>query len=197
MFKLYYPCRPHRINQKFGENANAFYKQLGMTGHNGIDLYALDGTPIRASHDGVVTFTGEDGSGGLGVVIRTEDKFDYQGADVHFKTIYWHLKTGTTKVKAGQKVKVGTLLALADNTGMSTGSHLHFGLKPVYKGEYDWQWFNLEQNNGYKGCIDPAPYWTGLLAENASLWIKISSLLTDWIVKAKVLAELVKLSDKK
>lgn len=197
MFKLYYPCKPYKVNQGFGENANSFYKQLGMKGHNGIDLYAPDGTPIRASHDGIVIFTGEDGSGGLGVVVRTEEKYPYKDTEVYFKTIYWHIKKDTFKVKAGDRVKVGQLLALADNTGMSTGSHLHFGLKPVNKGVHDWEWFNVEADNGYTGNIDPAPYWTGLLAENASLWIKINSMVSDWVVKAKVLAELVKLSDKK
>lgn len=74
------------------------------------------------------------------------------------KTIFWHLKKGTLKVTASQKVKTGDLIAEADNTGMSTGSHLHFGLKPVYQGENAWDWTNADQNNGYKGAIDPAPY---------------------------------------
>lgn len=156
--KLQYPTQPYKINQKFGENFNGFYKQLGMDGHNGLDLYALDGDNIYAAHDGVVTQTGADGSGGLGVVIRTHDKFEYKGEEVYFKTLYWHLQTNSFKVKPGDHVKAGQVIALADNTGMSTGSHLHFGLKPQYAGEADWQWSNVEQNNGFFGAIDPEPY---------------------------------------
>lgn len=74
------------------------------------------------------------------------------------KSIYWHLQKGSIVVTASQKVKAGDLIALADNTGMSTGSHLHFGLKPVKKGEADWQWYNIEQTNGVNGAIDPLPY---------------------------------------
>ena len=82
------------------------------------------------------------------------------------KSIYWHLKPNTFAVKAGQKVKTGDILARADNTGLSTGTHLHWGLKPVYKGEEDWNWWNVEQENGYKGSIDPAPYLNGIYAED-------------------------------
>ena len=76
-FELYYPIKPWRINQRFGENLNDFYKKIGLLGHNGIDFYALDGFPIYAAHDGTVTFCGEDGSGGLGVVVRTNETYDY------------------------------------------------------------------------------------------------------------------------
>jgi len=159
--QLYYPLDRYQINQKFGENANNFYAQLGMVGHNGIDLYALDGTNVYASHDGIVTYAGEDGSGGLTVVIRTLEKYDYKDTECQFKTIYCHLKKESIVVKATDIVKAGQKIAEADNTGLSTGSHLHWGLKPVYQGEQEWQWSNLEQNNGYFGAIDPTPYLVG------------------------------------
>lgn len=75
------------------------------------------------------------------------------------KTIYCHLKRGSLKVTAGDSVKAGQVIALADNTGLSTGSHLHFGLKPIYKGEAEWQWENLENENGFRGAINPTPYF--------------------------------------
>lgn len=151
-----------KITQAFGGNGE-YYRANGINviGHNGLDLEAVDGANIYASHDGEVTFTGYDGSGGLGVVIRTLDKFDYQGKKSFFKTIYWHLKKDSIVVKANQKVKAGQLIALADNTGFSTGSHLHFGLKPITRGEKDWQWYNLEPNNGYSGAINPLPFFEG------------------------------------
>jgi murein DD-endopeptidase MepM/ murein hydrolase activator NlpD len=161
--KLSYPLEKVIITQRFGENQVDFYKKMGLLGHNGIDFHAIDGTPVYATHDGEITFAGEDGSAGLGVVIRTNTKYEYNNEAVFFKTIYWHLKTGSIVVKVNQQVKAGDLIGLADNTGMSTGSHLHFGLKPVKQGEQAWSWFNLEQNNGYGGAIDPLPYFDNSL----------------------------------
>lgn len=162
---LKYPLKKIGINQPFGTNFNNFYKEAGMKGHNGIDFWALDGTEVYASHDGRVTFTGYDAAQGLGVVIRTEEKFDYYNQDTgilepaFFKTLFWHLLKGGIKVTGGQTVKAGDLIALADNTGRSTGSHLHFGLKPIMRGEEDWIWYNLEDKNGYWGAVDPMPYF--------------------------------------
>lgn len=149
---------PLHINQHFGENLNSFYKQLGLVGHNGTDIQAMDGETIFACHDGIVTFAGEDGSGGLGVVIRTKEQFDYKDGQSYFKSIYWHIQKGSFMVHASDEVKLGQPIAKADNTGMSTRTHLHLGVKPVYQGEQDWQWYNLEQNNGYNGAIDPELY---------------------------------------
>jgi murein DD-endopeptidase MepM/ murein hydrolase activator NlpD len=172
--RLYYPCKPLGINQRFGENQNAIYRNLGMKGHNGWDFYAPDGTPVRAAHEGTITYAGEDGSNGLLVVIRTDKEYDYKGGTAYYKTLYGHLKRGSLRVTAGQTVKTGDVIALADNTGASTGSHLHFGLKPVLPGEADWQWWNVEQSNGYNGAIDPAPFWTGLHAED--YWAEVNRL---------------------
>ena len=60
--KLQYPVDPFYITQRFGDNAVETYRNLGLVGHNGIDLRAEDGHEVLAAHDGVITFTGEDGS---------------------------------------------------------------------------------------------------------------------------------------
>lgn len=154
---LQHPVKNVQINQKFGENALPLYKQIGLKGHNGIDYHAPDGTPVLASHDGTVTYAGLDGSNGNLVVIMTDTPFEYGDGEAYFKTLYGHLKTGTFKVTAGTKVKAGQVIALADNTGASSGSHLHYGLKPMQKGENDWEWYNIDKS-GYNGAIDPSPY---------------------------------------
>ncbi len=151
--------KPVIFNQRFGQNLNPFYKQLGLSGHNGVDLSCADGDIVCAAHDGIVTFTGEDGSGGLGVVIRTKEPFGYDGGEAFIKSIYWHLEKGSIMVHSSDEVKAGDPIARADNTGMSTGTHLHFGIKPVAQGEQEWQWWNVEQQNGYGGAIDPEPYF--------------------------------------
>lgn len=169
--RLYYPVDTLNVSQKYGPDGTApdllpKYTAIGLKAHNGWDFVAPDGSIVRAAHHGTVTYAGLDGSNGYLIVIRTDEQYDYDGKSVYFKTLYGHLKTGTLRVTAGQKVRVGDLIALADNTGMSTGSHLHFGLKPVEQGEADWQWYNAAQENGYNGAIDPAPYWTGYFAKD-------------------------------
>lgn len=180
---LWYPIKPAFVNQYFGDNAIGFYISLGMKGHNGWDFQATDGQPIRAAHDGVVTFTGEDGSGGLGVVVRTTQQYEYEGGLSYFKTVYWHCQKGSFQVKPGDQVFVGKILARADNTGMSTGTHLHFGLKPILPGENDWEWFNIAQNNGYFGSIDPKPYFNKFYAEDSENVIKSLELLRSLLEK--------------
>lgn len=163
--ELFYPVKPFVVVQGWGVNGD-YYQSHGINikGHNGYDLVASDGQPVYAAHDGIVTYAGVDGANGELCVIRTEDKRDYNGSESYFKTMYCHLQRGSYRVKPGQRVQVGDIIALSDNTGFSTGSHLHFGLKPVRPGEQDWQWYNLEQDNGYNGAIDPTPYFSGLYA---------------------------------
>lgn len=161
--KLYNPLKRCVVTQGFGF-ANTSpdmlekYRAMGLSAHNGVDYFAIDGTPVYASHNGRVIFAGYDGAGGLGVVIRTTEEFELDGKISLAKSIYWHLKRGSLCVTGGQEVKRGDKIGEADNTGFSTGSHLHFGLKPIAKGENDWTYINLNQE-GYNGAIDPTPYF--------------------------------------
>ena len=85
-----------------------------------------------------------------------------------------HAGTHAIPVKPGQLVKAGDIIGYADNTGASTGDHLHFGIKPVYKGEKDWEWWNAEQENGFKGAIDPDPFFNGKFAKDVAVIPKAS-----------------------
>ena len=127
-----------RITQYFGETP-ASYAQFGLKGHNGIDFGAPTGTEILATHDGKVIEAINDATG-YGLYVKIEN--DKEGS------LYAHLREH--KVVVGQDVKEGALLGISDNTGNSTGSHLHFGyyLKP------------RDRANGYAGYIDPMSYLT-------------------------------------
>ena len=187
-FELWYPLKnPLLVTQRFGENLVPLYANMGMKGHNGWDIVGLEGQRCRAAHDGIVTFAGEDGSGGLGIVIRTKEKFWYENQWVYFKTIYWHLKPGSIIVKASQEVKVGDIIAQCDTTGLATASHLHFGLKPLLQGEQEWEWGNLLQTNGYLGAIDPAPFWNYYYAEDAQGRMAIMNKMIEILKKVVLL----------
>ena len=183
--KLYFPLKPYIKTQGFGENLIPLYKELGLLGHPGIDCHATHGQPLYASHDGEVVNAGiPDGKEGYGVVLRTLESFDYGGEQVRFKSIYWHM-IKEIPVHSGQIVKAGDLIGYADNTGASTGDHLHWALKPQKQGEADWQWFNLEQQNGFNGCIDLEPYFNNQYAQDIPIMLKIIDLLSKVVALLK------------
>ena len=156
--ELFWPLKKSFIGQGFGQNLSPLYKEIGLAGHNGLDLPCPIGEPIYAAHDGIVTYAGTDGKEGYGIVIRTEERFYDLDNNLYFwKTIYWHLLPNIP-VRVGQKVQIGDIIGYGDTTGYATGSHLHFGLKPIAQGENEWTWINTKQNNGYFGAIDPEPY---------------------------------------
>lgn len=94
--KLQFPLKYWSVNQKFGENDTPLYAQLGLKGHNGMDLYAPDGTPVYAAHDGTVTFSGDDGSAGIGIVITTDKEYFYDTDKGEFISEVEAIKRGYT-----------------------------------------------------------------------------------------------------
>lgn len=166
---LQYPLKDIFVTQYFGENPDFYIKNYGVKGHNGIDYRAPTGTPVYATHDGFAYYE-KDSAGGEGVVIRSKGMMLIAGQLSHFKTIYWHLDnrpgfkspiTCTDVQSQGQVVKCGDLIGYADSTGVSFGSHLHFGLKPIAltgTAHEEYNFYNTNQNNGYAGAIDPMPY---------------------------------------
>ena len=188
--ELFWPVKNVAINYPFGYK-HEIYTNMGMAGHNGIDLNCFVGEPIYAAHDGLVTYAGVDSREGWGVVIRTNEPFlDDIKIPHYWKTISWHLLSNIP-VKAGQSVQAGDVIGYGDTTGLATGPHLHFGLKPIAQGENEWSWYNILQQNGYFGAVDPAPYMSTLTAYQLKTTLKsiseilkkISELLTFWSKK--------------
>lgn len=175
---LYYPVKPNTVNQGFGGNG-AYYQEnnINIIGHNGIDFKASHGQPVYASHDGIC-YPEIDTTGGNGVVLISDITYDYDPNPVFMKTIYWHLTQDDAVVKTGQHVKAGEMIGYADSTGLSTGDHLHFGLKPVLaSSEAPFAWETQNPNNGYLGAIDPTPYFNGLYAEDINTFTPFNTSL--------------------
>ncbi|HHU86782.1 MAG: peptidoglycan DD-metalloendopeptidase family protein [Pelotomaculaceae bacterium] len=82
--------------------------------HEGIDIAAEEGTPIRAAASGRVVFAGPRGTYGLAVII------EHGGG---LSTLYAHCSR--IMVEVGDSVGTSTVIALAGNTGNSRGPHLH------------------------------------------------------------------------
>jgi len=103
-----------RITSNFG------YRAYPAGYHLGTDLGAGCGGSIFAAHSGTVTYAGWNGV--YGNFIR----IDHGGG---VQTEYGHIQAGGIKVRYGQSVGVGTLIARAGATGGATGCHLHYGVR--------------------------------------------------------------------
>lgn len=134
----------HLVSALFG------YTPLYESTHEGIDIWATKdceskNVNVVAAKDGVV-YLAEDkgiasnlsvGSGGYGnhIIIYHEDDKKY--------TLYGHLETGTFKVKTGERVKAGQIIAKTGSSGNSSAYHLHFNIS----------------TEPYSGCVDPLLYY--------------------------------------
>ncbi len=86
--------------------------------HEGVDIAAGEGEPIRAVRSGRVTFAGPRGTYGNTVII------DHGGG---LETLYAHALQ--VLVEPGQWVEAGEVIALVGSTGRSTGPHLHLEVR--------------------------------------------------------------------
>ncbi|MEF3307886.1 peptidoglycan DD-metalloendopeptidase family protein [Paenibacillus sp. GYB004] len=83
--------------------------------HLAIDLAAKEGTPIKATNDGVVV---------LAEMLYLTGNAIYLDHGMGLFSQYAHMSE--LKVKAGDRVKKGDIIGLVGTTGFSTGPHLHF-----------------------------------------------------------------------
>jgi murein DD-endopeptidase MepM/ murein hydrolase activator NlpD len=87
----------------------------GTRFHAGLDIAATRGTPIYAVAPGFVVTSGTNG--GYGRMVEID-----HGSGI--ATRYAHCTT--LRVKEGERVERGALIATVGSTGKSTGPHLHF-----------------------------------------------------------------------
>ena len=97
------------------------------TFHKGIDFAAAYGTDIYAAYDGEVAAASYSGAMGNYIMIDHGDGL---------YTVYEHCSA--LYVQKGEKVVMGQTIAAVGSTGISTGNHLHFGVRR--NGEYTSPW---------------------------------------------------------
>jgi murein DD-endopeptidase MepM/ murein hydrolase activator NlpD len=108
---LRWPLDAYIVSSEFGERWGKI--------HKGMDMAADAGEPVYAIAAGEVIYAG-DGLRGYGnVVILRHDR----------KTSSLYAHNSELKVKQGDQVAQGTLIALLGSTGHSTGPHVHFEIR--------------------------------------------------------------------
>lgn len=113
------PCRHRRISSGF--DPHRFHPVMQrVVPHNGVDYAADTGTPVRAVADGTVTYVGFRSRAGNLVRLRHA---------AGYETAYAHLSRFARGISSGDVVEQGQVIGFVGNTGMSTGPHLHFGMK--------------------------------------------------------------------
>ncbi|MDR3285003.1 MAG: M23 family metallopeptidase [Treponema sp.] len=109
---------PWRLTSLVGYRINPL-TGTGRQYHNGLDMAASLGSPIRAAMSGTVVVSGYHSVYGNYVIINHGNGY---------QTMYGHMSK--ILVRKGQSVGQGTRIGLVGSTGQSTGYHLHF---TVYK----------------------------------------------------------------
>lgn len=87
--------------------------------HQGIDLRAGIGTPVKSALPGRVTFAGESG-GNYGTLIKIQHPGNFESRYAHLSAV---------SVNVGEDVTAGQVIGESGDSGNAKGPHLHFELR--------------------------------------------------------------------
>jgi murein DD-endopeptidase MepM/ murein hydrolase activator NlpD len=158
-----HPVDVVRITSKF--NPKRMHPVLHkIKAHRGVDYGSPHGSPIYATADGKVKFSGTKGAYGNTVIIEHSQKFS---------TLYAHMSKISSKSKKGKKIKQGDVIGYVGRSGRVTGTHLHYEFR-----------VNNKQTDPLKvklPAADPLPkkYLAQLRAISDEMTTQMQSVLTD------------------
>jgi murein DD-endopeptidase MepM/ murein hydrolase activator NlpD len=113
---LRYPLPGYPIVSGFGMRVDPVLNVKRV--HEGIDIWAPEGTPIHAAGSGTITWAGPRNGYGNAVFIS-------HGSGV--VTVYAH--QSQVGVAVGQHVGAGDVIGYVGHTGLAAGPHLHFEVR--------------------------------------------------------------------
>lgn len=108
--------KPCRISSGFGMRVHPVYRVRKF--HTGIDIPQTKGTLVYATGNGVVTRKGY--CSGYGYYLEIEHASG-------FRSFYAHLSK--TMVNRGDSVSMAQQISCVGNSGVTTGSHLHYEIR--------------------------------------------------------------------
>lgn len=91
--------------------------------HMGRDYSVLSGTEVFAPDSGTIKWASTTGSAGYAMVLRSAS---LDSRNFLLDSYFMHLQGPAPGIHDGSVVHAGQLIAYSDNTGVSTGAHLHF-----------------------------------------------------------------------
>ena len=94
------------------------FGRRGRKPHQGVDIAAPKGTPIRAAEAGKVIYSGWLGGYGRVVIVKHAGRYS---------TVYAHNRRN--KVRVGQFVEKGDVVATVGTSGNASGPHVHFEVR--------------------------------------------------------------------
>lgn len=150
--RFYWPTTIQFVTQAFGINAWV-YNKYNLPGHEGIDMRAPYDSEIYAVWWGEVTRNNYHNAYGNHIRIKHLIRGnEYESIYAHFPEL--------SPLEIGDRVIRGQVIGLADSTGNSSGSHLHFGLKQFVGEKPDTEW--QSKFNWPYDLIDPTPFFKEL-----------------------------------
>lgn len=171
--RITYPFKPYVITQVWGNVTDAYAKQFNdpnFKRHNGIDANVgkfdvlgnvVSEYPVYCPVEGFtvkkVDFAPQGGGNELWLI--SDEKLQIGDTEAYAYMPLCHAKK--ILVKPGDKLKLGQLMMIADNTGFSTGIHTHMGL---YRVEYTNATIHLLDQNDAEGSYDPSPFFSNTYA---------------------------------
>ena len=115
-----------RYSSAFGHRHHPMHGDVRL--HEGLDIAAAAGSPVRSWWSGRVAAVIHDRGCGLGVVVRSGD----------YEHLYCHLsgrvsggayRSDGVLLQTGDRVETGQLIGRVGSSGMATGPHLHWSLR--------------------------------------------------------------------
>lgn len=183
--QLHKPFRPFHVTQVWG-TPNPFYAQFGFTRHNGTDINVFGATgeygkkwPVYNMSEGftVQEIRSMPQGGGNEIWLLSDEKLLINGKECFAYIVMAH--ADKILVPVGHKPKIGELIMIANNTGMSTGPHTHLGL---YRCDWDGKKFDFFDKNDANGSSDALLFMSKEFAVDKA---DLSTLMTNAFRLAK------------
>lgn len=128
---------------------NGRFSHQGVGNRNAIDIAMEMGTDIAAARDGTVAIAKDDyHMGGARRFFLDKANHITIYHDDGSTAIYAHILQGSAKVKAGDKIRAGQVIARSGSSGYSTGPHLHFVVRGIKNGRLVSFPFQLKGRDG-------------------------------------------------
>ena len=139
-----WPESNYYLTQGYGMTKYAKRGAYGGAPHNGIDIAAGFGSPIKAIGDGTIVANGTNSGWGNWIAIQHTN---------NMVSIYGHMSSFSRSV--GAQVRTGDIIGFEGKTGKVTGSHLHLSL---YREFFTYLKGSELYFNYFDGSVNPTCY---------------------------------------